>query len=54
MFSHDEFVLLNDVSKEYDEMKEEKKNLKISSANQNFNYTYKTILSYCLKCKKNR
>ena len=44
--SHDEFVLVNSVLREYDDMKDEIKNLKTSSI-------YKTMLSYCLKCRKN-
>ena len=34
--SYDEFVLVNDVLKENDDMKEEIKKLKTSSVNQNF------------------
>ena len=34
--SYDEFVLVNDVLKEYDDMKEEIKKLKTSSVNQIF------------------
>ena len=40
--SHDEFVLVNSVLREYDDMKDEIKNLKTSSI-------YKTMLSYCRK-----
>ena len=49
---HDEFVLVNDVLKEHDDMKEEIKNLKASKINQRFKSIYKTMLSYCLKCRK--
>ena len=34
--SHDEFVLINNVLKEYEDMKEEIKSLKTSSTNQRF------------------
>ena len=34
--SHDEFILINDVLKEYDNMKEEIKNLKTSTVHQRF------------------
>ena len=44
--SHDEFVLVNNVLREYDDMKDEIKNLKTSSI-------YKTMLSCCLECRKN-
>ena len=45
VISHYEFVLTNNVLKEYNEMKEEIKNLK--------KLIYNTMLSYCLKCRKN-
>ena len=45
VISHYEFVLINNVLKEYNEMKEEIKNLK--------KLVDKTMLSYCLKCRKN-
>ena len=38
--------------KEHDDMKEEIKNLKASKINQRFKSIYKTMLSYCLKCRK--
>ena len=41
--SHDKFVLVNDMLKEYDDIKKDIKNLKTSSVNQNFYYTYKTM-----------
>ena len=34
--SHDELVLVNNVLKEYDDMKEENKNLKTSTVHQRF------------------
>ena len=44
VISHDEFILINNVLKEYNQMKEELKHLMT-----------KTILSYyCLKCRKNK
>ena len=49
--SHDEFVLIN-VIKEYDDMKEEIKDLKTQSVHQRFYSIYKTILPCCLKCRK--
>ena len=42
--SHDEFVLINNVLKEYNKMKEEIKNLKTYSVYRRLNY---------LKCRKN-
>ena len=50
--SHDEFVLINNVPKEYGNMKEEnlKKFEDIISSSKSI---YKTMLSYCLKCRKN-
>ena len=44
--SHDEFVLINNVLKEYDDMKEKIKNLKTHSI-------CRAMLSYYLKCRKN-
>ena len=35
-------------------MKEEIETLKISTVNQRFSLIYNTILSDCLKCKKNK
>ena len=49
---HDEFVSINNVLKEYEEMKEEIKNVKTESAYQRFQSIYKTMLSYCLNCRK--
>ena len=51
--SHDEFVLINNVLKEYNDTKEEIKNLKIWPVYQKFLSVYKAKLSYCLKCWKN-
>ena len=39
--------------REYDNTKEEIKSLKTSTVYQRFYYNCKTILSYCLKCRKN-
>ena len=50
--SHDEFLLANNVLKEYDNMKEDIKNLKTEIVHQRFYSLYKTMLSYCLKCRK--
>ena len=44
--SHDEFVSVNNVLREHDDMKEEIKTLETSTVHQSF---YKTMLSYCLK-----
>ena len=38
--------------REYD-MKEAIKNIKTSAVYQRFQSIYKTMLSYCLKCRKN-
>ena len=45
--SHDEFILINNVLKEFYDMKEKRKN---SNPKQTI---YKTMLSYYLKCRKN-
>ena len=50
--SHDEFFLVDNVLKEYDDTKEEIKNSKNSTIHQRFYSIYKTILSHCLKCRK--
>ena len=50
--SHDELVLVNIVHREYDDTKKEIKNLKPSKVHQRFSYIHKTMLSYCLKCRK--
>ena len=51
--SHDEFVSMNNLLREYDDVKEEIKNLKASTINIRFQSIHKTIISYCLKCRKN-
>ena len=48
--SNDKFVLINNVLKEHNNLKE-KTNLK--TVHQRFQPIYKTMLSYCLKCTKN-
>ena len=48
--SHDEFALGNNVLREYDNLYKEIKSLKTSTAHQRFQYIYKTMLLYCLKC----
>ena len=50
--SQDEFVLLI-VLREYDDIKEEIKNLNTLTVHQRITIHYKTILSYCWKCSKN-
>ena len=50
--SQDEFVLLI-VLREYDDIKEEIKNLNTLTVYQRIMIHYKTILSYCLKYRKN-
>ena len=54
VISHDEFVLINNVLKEYNKMKEEIKNMKIkfNQVYRRFQSIYKTMLSYYLKCRK--
>ena len=51
-FSHGEFVLVNNELKDFDDMIKEIKNLKTQTLNQRFQSNYKTMLSYCLKCRK--
>ena len=46
------FVSANNALTECDDMKEKIKKLKTSTVNQRFQSNYKTILLYCLKCKK--
>ena len=53
VISHDEFVLINNMRKEYNDIQEEIKNLKTYTIHQRFYSIYKTMLSYCLKCIKN-
>ena len=51
--SYNEFVLINNVLKEYDNMKEEIKNLKTKTFYWRLWSIYKPILLYCLKCRNN-
>ena len=51
--SHDEFVSINNVLKEYNDTKKEIKSLKISTLSQIFETIIKTMLSYCMKYRKN-
>ena len=44
--SHDELVLISNVPKEFDDIKEE---IKSSYNNKSLNYIHKTRSSYCLK-----
>ena len=44
---------MNNMLKEYDDMKEEIENLSNQTVYRRFQSIYKTILSYCFKCKKN-
>ena len=61
--THDEFALVSNILKQYDDLKEEIKNMKTSSSfglsyvatHQRFWFIYKTMLFYCLRCReKNR
>ena len=45
-------ALINNVLKEYNEMKEEIKNLKINQVYRGFWSIYETMLLHCLKCRK--
>ena len=45
--SRDEFVPVNNLLKIFDDMKGEIKNVKASSVNLEFWYTYKAMSSYC-------
>ena len=51
--NHDKFILINNVLKEYDDIKKEIKYLITSSLYQRWSSIYKTMLSYCLRCRKN-
>ena len=51
--SYDDFVLKNYMLKEYDNLKEETKNLNTSTLRRRFWSIYKMMLSCCLKCRKN-
>ena len=55
VITDDEFVLINNVLKEYNKVKEETKNIKIkfNQVYRRFQSIYKTMLSYYLKCRKN-
>ena len=48
---HNEFISVN-LLRQYDDMKEEIKILKASRVYQRFYCIYKTMLSYCFKCRK--
>ena len=50
--NHDEFILIYNVLKEYDDMKEEIKNLRTETVHEIFHRIYKTMLLNCLKCRK--
>ena len=52
--SYDEFVLINNTLKEYDDMTEVIENLKAFTDHWRFFCIYKTMLSYCSKCTKNQ
>ena len=47
--SHAEFVLISNALEEFDDIKEE-----IKKFYRWINYIYETMLSFCLKCRKNR
>ena len=51
--THDKFVSVNNMFREYEIMKEAVKNLKSVLIYLEFPSTYKKMLSYCLKCRKN-
>ena len=52
--SKDEFILVNNKLKKYDDLKKEIKNLKTLTVHQRFYLeVFKTMLSYCLKRSKN-
>ena len=53
VISHDEYVSINNVLKEYYEMKEEIKIERLNQVYRRFWSTYKTMLSYYFKCRKN-
>ena len=54
IISHDEFVLINDVLKQYNEMKKEIRYLMTYSVYWKFWFICKSMLLYhCLKCRKN-
>ena len=47
------FVSVDYLSREYSDMKETVKNLKTSTVHEIFQSFYKTMLYYCLNCRKN-
>ena len=47
------FVSVDYLSREYSDMKETIKNLKTSKVHEIFQSFYKTMLYYCLNCRKN-
>ena len=54
--SHDEFILMKNVLKEYDHRKEEIKSLKFKnliSSSKSLVSIFINNVSYCLKCRKN-
>ena len=51
--SRDEFILVNNVLKNYDDIKEEIKNLKTEKVHRGVQFIYQIILPYWLKCIKN-
>ena len=51
--SYNEFVLVNNALKEYDDTKEKIEKIRASKVHQRLNSIFKTMLSYCLNCKKN-
>ena len=51
--NHDRFVLINNVLNEYDDTKEEIKNLNTYTVYWGFMSIYKTMFLYYLKCRKN-
>ena len=53
VISHDKFVLIYKVLKEYDKMKEVIKKFKELNSSLKILILYKIMLSYFLKCRKN-
>ena len=49
--SHHGFVSVNDLLREYHNMKREIKKIKNSTVHKRFWFIYKKMLYYCLKCK---
>ena len=52
--THDKFVAVENLLREYDDMKEDIKNLLTSPAHHKSNLFYETMLSCFLKCKKKK